>query len=113
MATNLDEWEAPALIKLYLKSFEGWVSHFNTPWELRDVISDGESGDSYVPAVEQTFPLLGQILSQFDLKGNYNADECGLNYSMTPDKNVAHMPLPGRKNSKGRLNLLFCTNADG
>ena len=46
-------------------------------------------------------------------KDVFNADECGLFFSMAPDKTIAAEPLPGCKKAKERITFMPCANADG
>lgn len=92
---------------------EGWLDNFKKRWGLRVFRSHGESGDADNDALEERMPKLREILASYACEDIFNADECGLFYSMAPDKTIATHALPGRKKVKDRLTFMPCCNATG
>ena len=76
---------------------DGWLCRFKARWGLRTFKSYGESGDANNDAVQIALPGLRQRLANFSEKDIFNADECGVNYNMAPERTVALQRLEGRK----------------
>lgn len=81
-------------------------------WKLWHPTGDGEGGTD-ADATVATIWDLRKRLSEFARKDWFNADECGLNYCMPPDKTVAHEMLLGRKKVEERIAVLLCYNTNG
>ena len=80
---------------------------------MRTFKSYGESGDANNDAVQIALPGPRQRLENFSEKDIFNADECGLNYKMGPERNVVLQRSEGREKMKDRFTMLVCFKEDG
>lgn len=96
-----------------LKFSDGWLGNFKKRWNLRLLRSYGERGDADVEALAAELPKLKEVVEKYDPKDIFNADECGLFYSMPPERSISRERLPGRKKAKERITFMPCANADG
>lgn len=96
-----------------LKFSDGWLANFKKRWNLRFFKLYGESGDADIETLDTELPTLKEIVRSYDPKDVFNAAECGLFYSMPPDRAISRERLPGRKKPKERITFMPCSNADG
>lgn len=94
-----------------LQFANGWLSRSKHRNGFKVYPSHGESGDAYERAIIDELPMLHDLLSAFQPKDAFNADEFGLFYRQAPTTTVGPRRLTGKK--KDRITLLASTNADG
>lgn len=64
---------------------DSWMTRFKARLNLHTFWSHGDSGDADVSAATNCLEDFGIKLQGYALGNIYNADECRLNYRMTPD----------------------------
>lgn len=74
---------------------DGWLDKFKRRWGLRVFRSHGEAGDADVEAMERELSKSMEIIADYSPNNVFNADECGLLYSLAPDKTTALERFPG------------------
>ena len=75
--------------------------------------SHGESGDECECLIQEELPILRTLLSVYDDRDIFNADEFGLCYRMESDTTIGPKRLLGKKKRKDRITVLASANADG
>ena len=93
------------------KTSNGWFDRFkrrhnlsfHTVWRKPDLVTEWQS---------KTLP---DLLSKFEAKDIFNADETGVLYRLLPDKTWSFKgdPCNGTKRSKDRLSVMVAANMDG
>ena len=91
---------------------EGWKQRFSVSFKIVSGESAAVTGEMVAPWNETALPTL---LSKYELKDIYNADECGLFFQALPNKtfDVSKKSCHGGKESKVRITVLCCANAIG
>lgn len=89
---------------------DGWLQRFKTRYGVRFIKISGEKLSSQPELVSPFRRKLQQKIDEMGLTSDqlYNADETGLTYVSSLEKNA-----PGRKLDKQRITFLACTNATG
>ena len=73
----------------------------------------GESGSVDVEALEECLTEIRAQLDQYNATDIYNMDETGLFYRLQADSSLSTHQLEGQKQSKERMTMTICSNADG
>ena len=92
---------------------QGWLQGFKLRYGIKQRIKHGESASVSQEVVENGRKKMQEITSHYALSDIYNMDETGLFYRLKPGKTLADKPVSGTKNSKDRLTVGLCMNADG
>ncbi|XP_063241569.1 tigger transposable element-derived protein 6-like [Bacillus rossius redtenbacheri] len=105
-------------LKLGLTDFKrsvGWLNRFKARHGISSHKIVGESASVDPKSVSEWLPLLQNILSRYQPRDVYNADELGMFYNLLPDRTLAVKGdvCKGAKRSKERLTALLCCNMDG
>lgn len=105
-------------VKLGLNSFrasDGWLSNFKKRHNLVFKKICGESASVGQEICLQWKEKLLSLISPYDARNVFNADETGLFYECLPDRTLClkNEKCHGGKNSKVRVTLLLCANMDG
>ena len=91
----------------------GWLSRFKKRYNIKRFRRHGESGSVDLLAIQQNLPNIQQQLSKFSLNDIFNMDETGLFYRLSGDLCLSTKQLEGKVQSKQRLSIAICCNADG
>lgn len=99
------------------KASNRWFDRFLSSYELKYLRKlHGESGSLDLIYVEESLNKIKKELSGYQHQDIYNVDETGLFYECLPNGSYilqTENDIRGFKNSKKRVSLVFCTNADG
>ncbi|KAJ8887610.1 hypothetical protein PR048_013827 [Dryococelus australis] len=97
-----------------LKCSSGWLDSFKVHHRISCHKIVGEIVSVDPQSVSEWLPLLQNILSRYQPRGVYNADELGIFYNLMPDRTLAVKGdvCKGTKSSKKRLTVLLCCNMD-
>lgn len=100
------------------KASQGWLNRFKSRFGIRQLSVKGEKLSANVEAGDSFKEDFREIIEngQYSLKNMYNADETGLYYKSLPRKTLAsceETEAPGLKESKQRVTIMNCANADG
>jgi hypothetical protein len=90
----------------------GWLAAFQNRESIRDRTLFGEDGSTPAAAAKAMIPIR-QALEAYDPKDIFNCDETALYWKRIPDRSLTTKALPGQKQQKARISVLFCCNADG
>ncbi|GBM07053.1 Tigger transposable element-derived protein 4 [Araneus ventricosus] len=93
-----------------------WLHKFKLRYGLTGKTVSGESGDVDCETVDDWIRnILPDLIKGYEQKVIFNADETGLFYKLLPSKTLAIKSdtCHGGKNSKVRLAVSLCANADG
>ncbi|RIB13399.1 DDE superfamily endonuclease-domain-containing protein [Gigaspora rosea] len=93
---------------------EGWLSGFKKRCGLRSFKKHGESASA--PSEESMAndrAKLQQLLSDYELRDIWNADETGLFWKMEPARTLARSQIAGHKKEKARVTIFCAINASG
>ena len=96
------------------KASRGFLDRFKKRYKIRSRKFAGEAADC--PDTQEWLTMrLPELLMGYRAKDIYNADETALFFKLTPDRTFAfdHEHLPGRKQIRDRLSLMFMCNMDG
>lgn len=93
----------------------GWVEKFKIRHGLGTRTLSGESASVAEKTVERWKEDLPCLVKGYEAKNIFNCDETGLFFKMMPNKTLAFKgePCHGGRNSKERITVLLCCNADG
>lgn len=90
----------------------GWVANVKQKWSLRTSVLCGEDSDQDQIFAALSLPLLNEKRLSYAQDLLLKATECGLNKFVSPKKTTAYKQIPGSKNAKERITILFCFNAN-
>lgn len=79
-----------------LRFSKAWLFLFKQRNDFKMYRSHGESGDADEEAIREEVPLLHKMLSAFEAKDIFNADEFGLFYRQAPKTTIGTKRLPGK-----------------
>lgn len=106
-------------LSLGIENFQasgGWVHRFKQRHGLvyKTVCGEGKKVDDSVVSDWMT-DTLPALLSEYEARDVFNADEAGLFFNLQPNKSLCFRgeACQGGQNSKQRVTVLFCCNADG
>ena len=83
----------------------GWLQKFKNRHGIRMHYRFGESGSVDVKALKNRLP-------EIHAADIYNMDETGLSYRLQADSSLSTYHLEGQKQSKERMMMTVCSNAD-
>ena len=91
----------------------GWLEKFKKRHGIKVYKYMGESGNVDVNLIKDSREALKKLTDGYEAKDIYNFDETALFYKLTPDTTLATNGINGIKQSKERLTVALCVNADG
>lgn len=92
----------------------GWLQRFKSRNKLRQITLHGEASSCSTENLDEKIDLLRKELEIYDPGSIYNFDETALFYKMMPSKTISSLSKKsGTKQSKQRVSLAVCCNADG
>ncbi|XP_045215110.1 tigger transposable element-derived protein 4-like [Mercenaria mercenaria] len=97
------------------KQSTGWLDRFKERNNITFKTVSGESKSVDQNEVDKWSVTLKSVLSQYEPRDIYNADERGLFLKLTPDKTLEfkNVKCVGGKRSKERITVLVCANMTG
>lgn len=97
------------------KASNGWLQHFKTRNKIVSKLLQGERGDAPVENAESFRINLPELLSSYEPKNIFNADEVGLFYEQTGRRTYVLQSDDdaGVKQSKKRISILVVAAMDG
>lgn len=97
-----------------LKFSSGWLQGFKARFGLHSVTMHGEAASSPLTSLDEERTALKRILSDYNPKDIFNADETGLFYRMPPNRTLSTSSnVSGHKKDKSRITVLLGCNATG
>jgi hypothetical protein len=91
----------------------GWLHKFKLRYGIREFKISGEAASVDKNIIVEGRQLLKVVTRKFDLCDIYNLDETALFYKLLPMSTLATSAVSGTKQSKDRLTIALCMNADG
>lgn len=97
------------------KASSGWLHKFKQRHNINCAVLSGECKSVNPETVSEFKSRLPDIISEYEPKNIFNADESGLFFKAMPDRTlrVRSSPCKGGKRSKERLTVLLCVNMIG
>ena len=97
------------------KASNGWLQHFKTRNKIVSKLLQGERGDAPVENAESFRINLPELLSSYEPKNIFNADEVGLFYEQTGRRTYVLQSdvEAGVKQSKKRISILVVAAMNG
>lgn len=94
---------------------EGWLQNIKERLGISRKFQHGESSSVSESTVLKGLDALKSIMSEYDPKDIFNADETGLQWKMSPSSTLAKAgdAAKGTKKIKARISIMFCCNATG
>lgn len=90
----------------------GWLQGFQSRASIHSYKRHGEEG-SVQESAEEEMKLIREALQKYHPRDIFNCDETGLFWKRVPDRSLSTQSLPGLKQEKARISVLFCCNSDG
>ena len=95
------------------KFSNGWFDGFKRRFNIKDYKRHGESASSDVAAIDGGREEIARLVAQYPRHLVYNMDETAKRYNLRPTHTYATANVAGYKQSKERLTVALCANADG
>lgn len=93
----------------------GWLQKFKARHGITCQFINGETRDFPVDSVAEGLKILLGIISEYQLKDIFYAEETGFIYRLMPNRTLSEKGenVKERKISKNRSTVLICANCDG
>jgi hypothetical protein len=96
-----------------LKFSNGWLDGWKQEYGVKEYHQHGEAGSAPITEAEEQMQEIRRVLSEYELRNIFNADETGYYYRMQPERGLAMEQMAGKKKDKARLTVLVTANGDG
>ena len=94
------------------KFSNGWFQGFKKLYNIKHYKCHGEAASSDAAAVDSGREKIASLISQYPRQRVYNMDETAKRYNTRPTHTYATGNVGGYKQSKERLTVAVCANAD-
>ena len=95
------------------KFSNGWFSGFKKRYGIKNYKRHGEGASSDTEAIGSGREKIASLIAQYPRERVYNMDETAKRYNLRPTRTFATSSVGGYKQSKERLTVAVCANADG
>ena len=112
MAAELDK-DPRFEVKSNFKFSNGWLEGFKKRYNIKQYTRFGEAASADSAVIENGREEIASLIAQYPPNRVYNMDETAKQYNMRPTRTLATSKVAGFKQSKERLTIAVCANADG
>src|SRR6185312_5391277 len=95
------------------KCSNGWITNFKNRYNICEYTRCGEANSAPLEKLPTYRTELQQVISQFELKDVFNADETALYWKLLPSKTLSSHSVSGVKKMKDRITILLTCNTTG
>ena len=95
------------------KFSNGWFDGFKKRYNIKQYKRHGECASSDADAIGSGRQKIASLIAQYPRKLVYNMDETAKRHNLRPSYTYATSSVGGYKQSKERLTVAVCANADG
>jgi hypothetical protein len=96
-----------------LKFSDGWLTSWKDQYGVKEYKTHGEAGSAPILETEGEMQEIRRVLSEYELRNIFNADETAFYWRMQPDRGLATEQMAGKKKDKARISVLVTANGDG
>ena len=100
-------------VKSSFKFSNGWLEGFKKRYNIKQYTRFGEAASTDSAVIENGREEIASLIAQYPPNRVYNMDETAKQYNMRPTRTLATSKVAGFKESKERLTIALCSNADG
>lgn len=100
-------------VKSSFKFSNGWLEGFKKRYNIKQYTRFGEAASADGAVIENGREENARLITQYPPNRVYNMDETAKLYNMRPTRTLATSKVAGFKESKERLTIALCSNADG
>ena len=112
MATELTK-DPRFEVKSNFKFSNGCLEGFKKRYNIKQYTRFGEAASADSAVIENGREEIASLIAQYPPNRVYNMDETAKQYNMRPTRTLATSKVAGFKQSKERLTIAVCANADG